>query len=81
MLTNTLQACLELNENPTIDINHLFCLLSMGISWGKVTYTAWDERNDTDGRIYFVNQNRIGWNQDCEDPRMFDLRRIFELHD
>lgn len=81
MLTNTLQACLELNENPTLDINHLFCLLSMGISWGKVTYTAWDERNDTDGKIYFVNQNRIGWNQDCEDPRMFDLRRIFELHD
>lgn len=81
MLTNTLQACLDLNENPTLDINHLFCLVSVGISWGKVTYAPWDERNDTDGKIFFVNQNRIGWNQDCEDPRLFDLRRIFELHD
>lgn len=81
MLTNTVQACLDLNQNSTLDINHLIVLLSMGISWGKITYTAWDERNDTDGRIYFVNQNRISWNQDCEDPRLFDLRRICELHD
>lgn len=81
MLTNTVQACLDINQNSTLDINHLIGLLSMGISWGKITYATWDERNDTDGRIYFVNQNRIAWNQDCEDPRLFDLRRICELHD
>lgn len=80
MLTNTIQACLDLNQNSTLDINHIMVLLSTGISWGKVTYTTWDERNDTDGRIDFVNQNRIAWNQDCEDPRFFDLRRICELH-
>lgn len=81
MLTNTVQACLDQNQNSTLDINHVIAMLSMGISWGKVTYTTWDERNDSDGKIYYVNQNRIAWNQDCEDPRLFDIRRICELHD
>ena len=80
MLTNTIQACLDQNENSTIDINHIIALHSLGIGWSKITYTAWDERNTTDGRISFVNENRISWNQDCEDPRLFDLRRICELH-
>ncbi|MDE6500018.1 MAG: hypothetical protein K2K83_04860, partial [Rikenella sp.] len=80
MLTNTIQACLDANENETLDINHLITLLSMGISWAKITYTKWDDRNDTDGRISLVNENRIAWNQDCEDPRLLDLRRICELH-
>lgn len=80
MLTNTIQACLDKNENSTIDINHIILLHSMGIGWSKITYSAWDEQNTTDGRVSFVNQNRIAWNQDCEDPRLFDLRRITELH-
>lgn len=80
MLTNTIQACLDANQNATLDINHVITLLSMGISWGKITYTKWDDRNDTDGRVSFVNENRIAWNQDCEDPRLLDLRRITELH-
>lgn len=80
MLTNTVQACLDQNENSTLDINHIVLLHSMGIAWSKITFTAWDERNTTDGRIDFVNENRIAWNQDCEDPRLFDLRRICELH-
>lgn len=81
MLTNTVQACLDLNQNSTLDINHVMALVSIGISWGKVTFAPWDERNDSDGKIFHVNQNRIAWNQDCEDPRLFDLRRICELHD
>ncbi len=80
MLTNTIQACLDANENTTLDINHVITLLSMGISWAKITYTKWDDRNDTDGRVSFVNENRIAWNQDCEDPRLLDLRRICEIH-
>lgn len=80
MLTNAVQACNDANESTTTDINHIINLLSDGIAWSKITYTAWDERNETDGRIDFVNQNRIAWNQDCEDPRLFDLRRICELH-
>lgn len=80
MLTNAIQACLELNENTTIDINHIIALHTIGVAWSKITYTHWDDRNVTDARIDFVNENRISWNQDCEDPRLFDLRRICELH-
>ena len=80
MLTNAIQACLEVNENTTIDINHIIALHTIGVAWSKITYTHWDDRNVTDARIDFVNENRIAWNQDCEDPRMFDLRRICELH-
>ena len=80
MLTNAIQACLEVNENSTLDINHIIALHTIGVGWSKITYTHWDDRNVTDARIDFVNENRIAWNQDTEDPRMFDLRRICELH-
>lgn len=80
MMTNAIQACLLANENDTIDINVIVALHTLGMAWGKITYTAWDERNCTDGRIDFVNEQRISWNQDTEDPRMFDIRRICELH-
>lgn len=80
MMTNAIQACLLANENDTIDINVIIALHTLGVAWGKITYTAWDERNCTDGRVDFVNEQRISWNQDSEDPRMFDIRRICELH-
>ena len=65
MLTNAIQACLEVNENTTIDINHIIALHTIGVAWSKITYTHWDDRNVTDARIDFVNENRISWNQDC----------------
>lgn len=80
MLTNAIQACLEVNENTSLDINHIIALHTIGVAWSKITYTHWDDRNVTDARVDFVNENRIAWNQDVEDPRMFDLRRICELH-
>lgn len=80
MLTNAVQACLEVNENSTIDINVIMALHTIGTVAAKITYTAWDERNCTDGRIDYVNEQRIAWNQDVEDPRLFDIRRITELH-
>ena len=80
MLTNTIQANLDLNKTQVLDVNHAITLCSAGISVGKITYTKWPEKNDTDAFIQYVNFNRIAWNQDVEDPRMFDLRRISELH-
>lgn len=80
MLTNTIQANLDLNKSAVLDVNHAITLCSAGISVGKITYTKWPERNDTDAFIQYVNFNRVAWNQDIEDPRMFDLRRISELH-
>lgn len=80
MLTNTIQANLDQNKSSVLDVNHAITLCSAGISVGKITYTKWAERNDTDAFIQYVNFNRVAWNQDVEDPRMFDLRRISELH-
>ena len=80
MITNAIQACLDANENQTLDINTIIALHTMGVAWCKITYTAWDERNVTDARVDYVNETRIAWNQDCEDPRLFDIRRICELH-
>lgn len=80
MITNAIQACLDANENQTLDINTIIALHTMGVAWSKITYTAWDERNVTDARVDYINEMRIAWNQDCEDPRLFDIRRICELH-
>ena len=80
MLTNTIQACLDLNKSSMLDVNHAISLCSSGVSVGKVTYTRWSDKNDTDALLQFINISRIAWNQDVEDPRLFDLRRITELH-
>ena len=80
MLTNTIQSCLDLNENSSIDINIIMALHTIGTVAAKVTYTAWDELNENNGRIDYVNEQRFAWNQDVEDPRLFDIRRITELH-
>lgn len=80
MMTNAIQACLEHNENATIDISNIIALHTMGIAFNKITYTKWDEDNESDARIDFISPSRIAWNQDCEDPRMLDIRRICELH-
>lgn len=80
MLTNAVQACLDINENSTLDINVIIALHTIGTVAAKVTYGPWDERKDNDGHIKYVNEQRFAWNQDVEDPRLFDIRRITELH-
>lgn len=80
MLTNTIQACLDLNKSSMLDVNHAISLCSSGVSVGKITYAKWSDKNDTDALLKFVHISRIAWNQDVEDPRLFDLRRITELH-
>lgn len=80
MLTNTIQACLDLNKSSMLDVNHAISLCSSGVSVGKITFTKWSDKNDNDALLQFVNINRIAWNQDVEDPRLFDIRRITELH-
>lgn len=81
MLTNTLQACHQLNRVGTLDINVLSELCLTGMACVKVRFDFWSTKNRTDGRLDIVNINRLFFNQDTEDPRLFDLRRIGELHD
>lgn len=81
MLTNTLQACHQLNEIEKLDIVALIELCVTGIVCGKVRYDYWSTKNRTDGKIDLVNINRLFYNADVEDVRLFDLRRVGELHD
>lgn len=81
MLTNTVQACLDLNKITTLGVNAVESFLSCGYVIGKVRYARWDKKNRNDGRIDLVDINRVFWNQDAEDPRWTDIRRIGEIHD
>jgi hypothetical protein len=81
MLTNTVQACLDLNEVTTLGVNAVEAFLSCGYIVGKVRYAHWNTKNRTDGKIDIVDINRVFWNQDAEDPRWTDIRRIGEIHD
>lgn len=81
MLTNTLQACHQLNKTDRIDIAVLEELLLAGLACTKTRYTFWSTKNRADGRVDLVGANRLFFNTDIEDPRLFDLRRIGEIHD
>lgn len=81
MLTNTIQANLELNESSTLGINAVEGFLTSGYAIAKVRYGHWNTKNRTDGKIDYVDINRVFWNQDAEDPRWTDLRRVGEIHD
>lgn len=81
MLTNTVQACLDLNESTTLGVNAIEGFLSNGHIIGKVRFGHWATKNRTDGKLDIVDINRVFWNQDAEDPRWTDIRRIGEIHD
>lgn len=81
MLTNTLQACHHLNRTTRLDTAVLEELLLAGLACVKTRYTFWSTKNRADGRVDLVGANRLFFNTDIEDPRLFDLRRIGEIHD
>lgn len=81
MLTNTLQACHQLNRTEQLDITVMEELLLSGLACTKTRYAFWSTKNRTDGRIDLVGANRLFFNTDLEDPRLFDLRRVGEIHD
>lgn len=81
MLTNTLQACHQLNKANRLDVAVMEELLLSGLACTKTRYTFWSTKNRSDGRLDLVGANRLFFNTDIEDPRLFDIRRIGEIHD
>lgn len=81
MLTNTLQYGLSLNKYSILEKSALSYLASAGLCVAKVRYGAWSKKNRNDVFIDLVNINRFFFNQDAEDPRLNDIRRIGEIHD
>ena len=81
MLTNTLQYGLDLNKYSVLQKTSLSDLASAGICVAKVRYGAWSIKDKKDVFIDQIKVNRFFFNQDAEDPRFFDIRRIGEIHD
>ncbi len=81
MLTNTIRANLEMNDIDTIELSVLTGLCFGGIGVTKERFEYWSEKDKSDGRVEFVNSNRIFFNQDTESPLMDDIVRIGEIHD
>lgn len=81
MLTNTLQYGLDLNKYSVLQKSALSYLASAGICVAKVRYGLWSTKNRSDVFVDVVNVNRFFFNQDTEDPRMTDIRRLGEIHD
>ena len=81
MLTNTLQYGLDLNKYGILQKSALSYLASSGLCVAKVRYGMWSMKNRSDVYVDIVNVNRFFFNQDAEDPRLTDIRRIGEIHD
>lgn len=81
MLTNTLQYGLAINKYNVLQKNALSYLASAGLCVAKVRYDLWSKKNSGDVFIKVVNVSRFFFNQDAEDPRLTDIRRIGEIHD
>lgn len=81
MFTNALNACHHLNNVRKLDIAILEELILSGIGCVKVRYDYVHEKNRSDGKIEPVNVNRLFFNKDVEDPRLFDLNFIGQMHD
>jgi len=81
MMTNALQAALDLNYSNEIDAREFESFLMSGCAMQKTRFRYWKERNLDDLFIANVNYNRAFWNTDIADPRMLDLSLIGEFHD
>lgn len=81
MLTNTLQYGLAINKYNVLQKSALSYLASAGLCVAKVRYDLWSKKNSGDVFIKVVPVSRFFFNQDAEDPRLTDIRRIGEIHD
>lgn len=81
ILSNTLQAGLDLNMAKELDVRNYEEFLISGASVGKVGFKYWKERNDEDLYIENTNPNRMFFNTDIEDIRLKDISLIGEIID
>lgn len=81
MLTNALQACHHLNQGDRLNLSVMEELLLSGLACVKVRYEYWHSKSTSDGMLENVNINRLFFNHDIEDTRLFDIEMIGEIHD
>jgi len=81
MLTNTLQTAQYNNSTTELDARMAEEFFLSGMAIQKTMYSYLREKNTEDVLVKNINPNRIFFNTDIEDPRMYDLRIIGELID
>ena len=81
MLSIALRNVYDLNYVRELDARNLEEFLISGAVISKVGYKYWKERNMEDVYIENINPNRIFFNTDISDFRLFDLRLIGEIID
>lgn len=81
MLTNTIQCCLDVNQQREIDARNIEELIISGLAVGKVSFRYDPKLNREEGYIENVNPNRMFFNTDIEDIRGNDIRVIGQLID
>lgn len=81
MLTNALQSNHYLNRMKKLDARNFEIAMLSGAAIYKQTYQYFPERNLEDIHTEIINPARIGFNSDIEDPRLNDLRLVFEIID
>lgn len=80
MLTNALQSAWDLNQKKELDAATIKEGFISGVFVQKLVYDYWPERDKSDVLVTKPSINNMFFNSDLADPRLFDLRRIGELH-
>ncbi len=81
MLSNALRAAHDLNYCKELDARNFEEYIISGLPIQKIGYKYWKTRNTNDAYVQNINANRIFFNTDIADVRLFDLRMIGELID
>lgn len=81
ILTNAIRSVHNINRTDQLDTRLMEEFLLSGAVVQKVGYRFFKERNTEDVMLNNVNPNRIFFNTDLNDPRMWDLRIIGQLYD
>jgi hypothetical protein len=81
MMSNTLQAILQVNETREIDPRTFDIFILSGLPIQKIGYDFIHKYHRYDVVIDYIDPQYIFFNTDVKDIRLNDLRRIGQLHD
>ena len=81
MLTNALQYVHQINMADDLDVRELEEFILSGSAIQKVGYKFWRDRNIEDVLVENISPQRMFFNTDLLDVRLFDLRTIGEIID
>lgn len=81
MMTNVLQQILDVNDAKELDANVFLEYLLSGFAGERLSFDWMSKRNMEEVHMYKTNPTRMFWNTDVQDPRLWDINLIGEIHD